>query len=365
MSFDKRFELVAPLLPEAEDLVPDIRAALEARWLTEGQFVRRLELRMAEVLGDRHVVAVGNATAGLMVALRVLGWRGEVITPAFNFAGTVHAIVWSGCEPVLGEVDRHTFALDPASVARLRGPRTAGIVTLDTYGVPANLDALAEAAEGIPILVDSAHALGSRSSSRRRPDFRVYSLHPTKTIVAGEGGLVTTDDADLADRARRMKNFGFGRGQDAEAVGLNAKLPELSAILAFHQVDLLERTITGRKDWDRAYRAALDDVPGIRFQRIPDASASNYQYTPVVIDADAFGRSRDEVAAAFLERNVVTRPYFSPPVHLMTAYRGRIRTDDLRWTERLSDSVLCLPVHPGEPPTGAGEIAGMIRSLRP
>jgi dTDP-4-amino-4,6-dideoxygalactose transaminase len=364
VTFEKRFELVAPLLPDVESLVPDMRAALEARWLTEGQFVRRLELRMTEVVGDRHVVAVGNATAGLMVGLRALGWQGEVITPAFGFAGTAHAIVWSGCEPVLAEVDRDTFALDPASVARLKGPRTAGVLPVDPYGVPANLDALGEATGDVPILVDSAHSLGSTPSFHLRPDLRVFSLHPTKTIVAGEGGLVTTDDADLADRVRRIKNFGFGRGQDAEAVGLNAKLPELSAILAFHQVDLLERTIAGRRDWDRAYRAALADVSGIAFQRIPEPSATNHQYTAVRIDRDAFGRSRDEVAAALLERNVATRPYFSPPIHLMAAYRGRLRTDDLRWTEELSASVLCLPVHPGESPALAEEIAGMIRSLR-
>jgi dTDP-4-amino-4,6-dideoxygalactose transaminase len=364
VTFDKPFELVAPLLPDAEALLPDIRAALEARWLTEGQFVRRLELRMAEVLGAQHVVAVASATAGLMVSLRALGWRGEVITPAFNFAGTVHAIAWSGCEPVLGEVDRETFALHPDSVARLLGPRTAGIVVVDGYGVPADLEALADAAGDIPILVDAAQALGSRSSSAGYSRLRVYSLHPTKTIVAGEGGLLVSDDADLAEGVRQVKNFGFGRGQDAERIGLNAKLPELSAILAFHQIDLLERTIAGRRGWDEAYRRALSDVPGIGFQRIPADVFSNYQYTPVVIDRGAFGRSRDEVAAALRERNVVTRPYFSPPVHLMRAYSGRLRTDDLGWTEELSSSVLCLPVHPAEPPAVAEEIAEMIRSVR-
>ncbi len=364
MTFDKRFELVAPILPDAETLLPDIRAALESRWLTEGQFVRRLELRMAEVLGDPHIVAVASGTAGLMVALRALGWLGQVITPAFNFAGTVHAIAWNGCEPVLGEVDRETFALDPESAARLLGPRTAGIVAVDPFGLPADLDALAEAAGDTPILVDAAHSLGSRSSFGARPRFRVFSLHPTKTIVAGEGGLLATDDADLSDRARRLKNFGFGRGQDAEGIGLNAKLPELSAILAFHQVELLERTIAGRRAWDQTYRRVLADVPGIGFQRIPGGVEANCQYTPVVIDSEVYGRSRDEVAAALLERNVATRPYFSPPVHRMAAYAGRLRTDDLRWTEELSSSVLCLPVHPGEPPAAAEEISAMIRSLR-
>jgi dTDP-4-amino-4,6-dideoxygalactose transaminase len=311
--FDKRYELVAPLLPEAEILLPDIRTALDAKWLTEGQFVRRLELRMTEVLGMRHVVAVASATAGLMVTIRALGWRGEVITPSFGFAGTAHAIVWSGCRPVLGEVDRDRFALAPDSVACLVGPRTAGVLVVDPFGVPADLDALAEAAGDAPILVDAAHALGSRSSYQAAPQARVFSLHPTKTIVAGEGGLVATDDAELAQHVGRLKNFGFTDGQETEDVGLNAKLPELSAILAYHQIELLDRTIEGRRAWDSAYRRVLEEVPGIGFQRIPEGIATNYQYSPALIDPTAFGRSRDGVAEELLRRNVVTRRISLPP----------------------------------------------------
>jgi len=366
MMFDKPYQLVSPLLPEADALLPDLREALTSKWLThDGPYVRRLEHRMSEVLETAHVVALSSGTAGLMLAIRALGWTGEVITPSFSFAGTAHALTWAGGTPVLAEVDRRTFTLDPASVARLAGPRTSGVLAVDAYGVPADLDAIREAVPDLPVLVDSAHALGSRSPVAVEPAARVYSLHPTKTIVAGEGGLVATRDRDLAGRVHRLANFGFRSGQNADQVGLNAKLPELSAILAYHQVELLPRTVEGRRAWDGAYRETLGDVPGITFQRIPVWARPNYQYTPIVIDAEEFGRTRDELAAELDRRNIVTRPYFCPPIHRMDVYTGKLRRDDLRWTEQLADSVLCLPVHPGEPPEVAAEIAGVIRSLRP
>lgn len=363
--FDKPFELVSPLLPEPERLIPDIREALESKWLThDGPFVRRLELAMTEFLDAPHVVAVSSATAGLMVAVRALGWRGEVITPAFGFAGTAHALTWAGCRPVLAEVNRTTFTMDPTSVERLAGPDTAGVLPVDVYGVPANLDSLRMAAPDASFVVDAAHSIGSEVVARTEPAVRVYSLHPTKTLVAGEGGLLATSDGALAERMRRLANFGFDQDQDADSIGLNAKLPELSAILAYHQIELLPRTIAGRSAWDRAYREALTVVPGISFQEHPSGARSNYQYTPVVIDRESFGRSRDYVAAELRRRGIVTRPYFWPPIHRMRAYAGRLRTDNLAWTERLSASVLCLPVHPGEPPAAASEIGELIRSLR-
>jgi dTDP-4-amino-4,6-dideoxy-D-glucose transaminase len=287
-----------------------------------------------------------------------------LITPSFGFAGTAHAIAWAGCTPVLAEVEPDTFTLAPASVERLVGPATVGILPVDAFGVPADLEEIARAAPGRPILVDAAHALGTRPRVADETAARVYSLHPTKTLVAGEGGLVATTDRFLAERVRRLRNFGFGDDQNAFDVGLNGKLPELSAVLAYHQIELLPATIAGRETWDAAYREVLSEVPGIRFQALPPPGNVNYQYTAVVVDPRAFGRSRDELASELRHRNVVTRAYFSPPIHLMDAYRGRLRTDDLRWTEDLSASVLCLPVHPAEPPRIAEEIGGLIGSLR-
>ena len=353
-----RFELVAPLLPDLEELREDIEAMLESKWLSNnGAFVRRLEGRIAEATGFGHAVTTANGTLGLMVAIRALGWKGEVILPSFTFAATAHAVSWAGCTPVLADVDAASFTIDPGSVARLLGPDTAGILPVDIFGVPAPLEKLAEVAGSVPILCDSAHAFGAEIAERNIARAHVYSLHATKTAVAGEGGAIATNDQQLAARARRLANFGF----DSDAVGLNAKMPELSAILAFHQLKRLDAMLSGQRRWDAAYRECLADVEGISFQKLHQGC--NRQFIPIVIDPTAFGRSRDDLRAALSGHSIVSRPYFWPPIHRLACYAGKLRRDDLSRTEQLASRVLCLPVHPGEPAELAGDIAGLIRSL--
>lgn len=359
----RRFELVAPLLPDAEELREDIAAMLESKWLSNnGAFVRRLEGRIAEATGFHHAVTTANGTLGLMVAIRALGWRGEVILPSFTFAATAHAVSWAGCTPVLADIDKATFTLDPGSVARLLGKNTAGILPVDIFGVPAPLAELADVAGSVPILSDSAHAFGVEITEPDLARAHVYSLHATKTAVAGEGGAVATDDPELAERARRLANFGFDGAADSDAIGLNAKMPELSAILAFHQLKRLDAMLSGQRRWDAAYRECLSDVEGLAFQKLPQGG--NRQFVPILIDPAAFGRSRDEVRSGLAEHSIVSRPYFQPPVHRLSCYAGKLRCDDLSRTEELASRILCLPVHPGEPVAKAREIAGLVRSLR-
>jgi dTDP-4-amino-4,6-dideoxyglucose len=357
-------ELVAPLLPELEEMRADIEAMLTSRWLTNrGVFVRRLEERVAKATGFAHAVSVANGTLGLMTAIRTLGWSGEVILPSFTFPATAHAVCWAGCEPVLADVVEDTFTLDPESVARLVGERTAGVLPVDIFGVPAPLEELSSVAGGAPLLCDAAHAFGVPVRERGVARAHVYSLHATKAVVAGEGGIIATDDLDLAERARRIANFGFEPGADCSGIGLNAKMPELSAILAFHQLDLLDEVLTGHRCWDAAYREALVDVPGLGFQRLPDEASCSRQFVPILVDPARFGRSADEVHAALLEDGIATRRYFAPAIHQLSCYAGRLRCDDLSRTEALTRRVLCLPVHPGRPASVASGIAERIRGM--
>jgi len=365
MRSGRRFELVSPVLPRADDLLPEIEEALATKRLSNnGPFVQRLERAMEEVLGVPDAVATSSCTLGLIVAMRALGWRGEVISPSFSFPASAHAITWAGCTPVLAEVDPDTWLLDSESVARLVGPATAGILAVDLFGLPVDLAALRAAAGSVPILVDAAHSFGSTRAEAAPPDAAVYSLHATKTIAAGEGGLVCVTQAEPAARVRRLINFGFEHeSYDCGEVGTNAKLPELSAILAYHQIDGAPSVTEGRRRWDAAYRAALGDVRGIRFQALPENRRSNHEFSVIGIDAERFGRSRDEVLAALLEQGIVAKPYFSPPIHAMRCYVGKLRCDDLRITEALSNAALCLPVHPDEPASAATAVADQIRSL--
>jgi dTDP-4-amino-4,6-dideoxyglucose len=358
-----RGELVSPLLPTLEEMEDDLREALSARRLSNhGPFVRRLEEAVARRLGWRCAVATSSGTLGLVVALRALGWRGEVVMPSFTFAATPHAAAWAGLEPVFADVD-DTLCLDPGAVARAIGPRTAGVVPVDVFGVPALGRALADAIGSFPVLCDAAHSFGSVRDDAVRPRVAVHSLHATKAVAAGEGGVLVTDDDAVAERARRLVNFGFdGRGDCAEP-GLNAKMPEISAILAWHHLARLDRTVASRLAWVEAYRRALDGVPGLGFQRVPEGVRANHEFFVVRVDEERFGRAREEVREALAAEGVATRAYFSPPAHRLACYARSATREPLPVTERASREALCLPLRPSEPPEVAGEIARRVRAL--
>ena len=356
-----RTELIDPLLPDAEALAEDVKRVLEGKWLSNGgPYVRTLEQELARRAGRQHAAAVSSATLGLMVALRALDWSGEVILPAFTFPATAHAVVWAGLEPVLADVDPETWTLDPASAARVRGPKTAGVQAVNAFGVPPDVDSLHDALPGLPILVDDAHGSGSRRPAATPPACAVGSLHATKSILAGEGGVVFTDDDILDARIRRISNFGMHDGRDCDVVGLNAKMPELSAVLALHTLPFLDRTIEARRAWAAVYVEALSGRPGVSFQRVPADVEWNAQFFGIDIDVSAFGASRDEVRGVLDAHGVVSRAYFHPAIHEMTCYRGRLRHDALPVSEALSRNVLCLPLRADSDPGGAAWIGDLV-----
>lgn len=359
----ERIELIDPLLPDPEAVMADVRTVFENKWFSNyGPFVRRLEKEVAEAEEASHAVAVASGTIGLVVALRALERKGEVIIPAFTFPATAHAVVSAGLEPVIADVTADTFTLDPASVARLVGPQTAAVMPVTCFGVPADLDAIAGAAPGVPIVVDDAQGWGSRRPAATTPAATVLSLHATKTVMAGEGGMVLTHDAALAHQMRRMVNFGFVPGGDCDVIGLNAKMPELSAVLGCHSIPLGERTMAARTAWADRYREAFADTRGMSFQTIPEDVRWNGQAFSILVDPEAFGRTRDDIRLALEAQNIVTRRYFHPAVHQLECYAGKLRADDLPVTERLSAQVLCLPSRAASPVEQAGEIAALVNA---
>lgn len=365
MQADRRYELVGPLLPSLDDLSHDLRTALESKWLSNhGPYVRRLEDRLREALGAEHAIAVSSCTLGLVVTLAALDLHGEVLVPSFAFPAAAHAIHWAGCKPVFLDVDPKTWTLSPESARRMRGPRTVAVLALNMFGIPPDLDALVASVPDLPVICDEAHGFLAHRVSRARPAARVYSLHATKTVVAGEGGVVCTDDEDLAARIRSLINFGFTDGYDCEKIGLNAKMPELSAILALHHLERVETTIEANRSWIARYRAAIAEVPGIEVQEVPPETTASAQYAAIRIDAETFGISRDEVQARLLEQGIVSKPYFDPPLHELTCYAGKCRQDACPVSERLGRTVLCLPLHPADPPETASRIADRILAMR-
>lgn len=324
---------------------------LERNWLTnDGPLVREFEERIVELLGVRHCIAASSGTLALEISLRAAGVEGEVILPSFTFAATAHAVAWLGLKPVFCDIDRGTHALDPDRVERLITSRTGGIVGVHMWGQACAIDRLSEIASrhDIPLLFDAAHAFGNSYRGRALGNFgtvEVVSFHATKAINTFEGGAILTADDGIAERARRMRNFGSLDGDAPAVVGTNAKLCEAAAAMGLTMLEDLDQLFAANRMVHERYAARLADIPGVRLFPYDRSCISNYQYTVVEIDPAAAGISRDGVMRLLHAENILARRYFHPGCHRLEPYRSASSARDphLPATDWLCDRVLCLP----------------------
>lgn len=320
--------------------------------LTKAGHLAALEEEVARFLGVAHAVVVSSCTSGLMLALRCLELRGPIVLPSFTFIATGHAAVWNELSPVFADIDPHTFALAPERVEEAMTDETAAIFAAHTFGAPADVAALGKIAArwGVPLVLDAAPAFGGRY-----PDgtmigtagaVEVFSLSPTKPFTTGEGGIITTADADLAQALRVGREYGNAGGYDSVFFGLNARMPELSAALGRHNLPALPGLLARRRELADRYRGGLSDVPGVGFQRVDPATQATYKDVCLTIDAAAFGVDRDTLVTALAAERIATRSYYDPPLHRQTAYRRRdTGTWSLPHTEQLAATAITVPLY--------------------
>jgi dTDP-4-amino-4,6-dideoxygalactose transaminase len=341
-------QLVRPTVPDPEAVARDVRTILDSRVLTNGPFAERLEERAAAYVGVRHCVSVASCTLGLMLALRALGLRGSVVVPSFTFAATVHAVAWNGLSPVFADIDRDTLTLDPASAGAAAAGGGAAILATHTFGTPCDVEALESAAReaGAALLFDAAHALGSRHGGTPVGGFgraEVFSLTPTKLVVAGEGGIIATDDDELAEACRIGREYGNPGDYDTRFVGLNARMSEFHAAIALRSLEGLDDRVRRRNELSAAYRRSLGDVPGISFPEVRQGDLSTYKDFTVLVEGAALGLDAPCLARALAAEGVATRRYYAPPVHVHQAYR-QASPPDLPTTDWAAARVLTIPL---------------------
>jgi dTDP-4-amino-4,6-dideoxygalactose transaminase len=382
-----RVPFVRPALPSWESIGPAAAEIIASGRLTKGPFVDRLEQAVAARLGVRHAVAVSSCTIGLMLVYKGLdlsagscrsrrgagspcdvgsmepltrfgtvrsGPRsepfGEVIIPSFTFLAGPAAIVWNNLRPVFIDVDPRTTNVTPQAVATAITPRTVAISACHNFGNPCDVAALAAVAaeHGLPFIVDAAHGFGA--SMHGRPvgagaTAQVFSLSPTKLLVAGEGGIVATDCDCLAHFVRLGREYGNDGSYDALFAGVNGRMPELSAAVGLSSLAMLDDVASQRRQIAARYRQELEQLPGIGFVESAAGSVSSHKDFSITIDPARFGMTRDSVRRALAARGIETRTYYDPPCHRQTAFEHfHDRTRSLSGTDTLSARSLSLPI---------------------
>lgn len=351
-----------PPWDEFETLFADIFE--RGHYTNHGPRVAELETAVARRLGVRHAICVTNGTVALMVAARALRLVGEVIVPAFTFPGTVQALSWAGLEPVFADVEAGTHGLSAATVSPRIGPKTCAVLGVHLWGRPcdpAGLQALCDA-HGLQLFYDAAHAFGC--SYRHRPigglgRIEAFSFHATKIVSGAEGGCLTTDDDEIAARARTIRNFHQVETFADVGLRINGKMSEAQAAMAL----LSLRHFDTHRDHNRRifalYRERAAAWRGIRLYDYPDGEAHSYQYAVLELD-DAAGLTRDELVELLRAENVQARRYFHPGVHRLSPYAERPHFLALPVTEALCRSTLQIPLGPCVSENVAGRICDLI-----
>jgi dTDP-4-amino-4,6-dideoxygalactose transaminase len=334
-----------------DEEIAAVTEAIRSGWLTTGPRAEELERRFAAYVGAKHALAVSSGTAAMHLALVALGIGpgDEVITTPITWPATANVIVHAGATPVFADVDGGTLNIDPERVAELVTSRTKAILPVHLYGQPADLDPIW--ALGLPVVEDAAHAAESAYRGRKiggLSDATCFSLYATKSIAAGEGGIVTTNRDDVADAVRGLTIMRRGHGSlyDIAVPGYKANLSDVLASIALCQLDKVERHRSLRLRQVELYDAAVAELAGIEPVAHDARDIHAHHLYVVRVDVELAGATRDEYREALAGENIGTSVHFLP-VHRLSAYRERYpEQPPLPVAERAGAEVLSLPLSP-------------------
>ena len=332
--------LAKPDVGDAE--LAAIGEVLASGQLTMGPRVRAFEALLAEACEVEHAVAVSSGTAALHLAVLALGIGrdDEVVVPAYTFPATANVVELAGAKAVLADVDPDTFNLDLAALERALSPRTRAVLAVHLFGRPLDWDALTGAVpDDVALVEDAAGALGARSQGRACGSLGVMgclSFHPRKIVTTGEGGAITTSNAELAERVRSLRHHGWSpsdRYDDMPAVGFNYRIPDVLCALGVPQLERLEELLAARERVAAAYEERLRGV----VETPSAAEGDRHGWQAYVVRLDR----RDEALAGLRDQGIEAQ-IGTYALHRLGAYREQ---GDLPGADRAFERALALPFH--------------------
>jgi len=352
--FDKPIYVTQPVLPPMDEFIKFLKRIWENKVLTNnGPFHNAFEKALADYLGVKYISVFANGTLALMTALQVLKIEGEVITTPFSFVATTHALWWNKIEPVFADIEPDFFNLDPDKVEAAITPKTTAIIPVHVYGNPCNVKRFEQIAKtyGLKIIYDAAHAFGVRLNGVpivQYGDLSVLSFHATKVFNTIEGGAIICHDEKTKKKIDYLKNFGIADEVTVIEPGINGKMNEIQAAYGLLQLKTIDENIKKRKIIAGYYRKLLYDIPGINILKITEGINPGYNYYPIIINSEEYGKTRDQLYWELKNFNVFGRRYFYPLISQFPSYNNLPSSDkeNLRIAHKVSDNILCLPIYP-------------------
>lgn len=334
-----------------------VNEVLSSPYLTIGPKVREFESLFTDYLGVKHAIAVSSGTSGLHLAIRALDIKDgdEVITTPFSFISSANAPLFERAKPIFADIEETTFCLDPAKIEEKITPKTKAILPVDIFGYVAPMDAITAIAKkhNLKIIEDACEALGSEYKGRKAGSFgdvAVFGFAPNKQITTGEGGMIVTNDDNLAKLCRSMRNYGKEEGTDLRSfprLGYSYRLSEIGAALGITQIHRIEEILKKRSRVAALYSEALGRIEDITVPTVPAEMKMSWFVYVIRLNPEKFSREkRDIVISRLAEKGVNCRDRF-PPIHLEPLYAKMFghKEGDFPVTERVSGSTIALPFH--------------------
>jgi dTDP-4-amino-4,6-dideoxygalactose transaminase len=352
--------------------------ALEGDYITRGPTVEEFEDQVADLIGVDHAIATTSGTTALHLAGRAAGFDegDEVITTSLTFVSTAHAATYTGATPVFSDIDPHRRTLDPEAVREQITDDTAGLIPMHYGGHPADIEGLLEVADehDLTVIWDACHGFGG--TWRDEPlgaqrDMAMFSFHPVKNITTGEGGMVVTDDDDIAHRLRRLRSFDMDYEPDGhesepwyqvvEGVGYNYNVTDIQAALGLAQLDRLEEFKQRRDEIIAQYDEALEEIPGIRTPPNPIESDPMYHLYAIEV-REEFGCDREEFVNAMHAENIGVQVHYVP-LHYHPFFQEEFGYERGMFpeTEQVYEGLVSLPLHPE---MGDDDVQDVIKAIQ-
>ncbi|OGC68877.1 hypothetical protein A2415_05545 [candidate division WWE3 bacterium RIFOXYC1_FULL_39_7] len=332
-----------PSMPAFDDYVQRLKCVWESKMVSNfATNCQEMEQLAINYLGVKHVIGVASGDLGLMAVISSLDIPegSEAIVPSFTFNSTANVLMWNKLRPVFADIDKKNLCIDPASVAKLITRKTKLIVATHVFGNPCNIAELERMANNyrLKLVFDAAHGYGSEYRGVKVGNFgeaEVFSFSGTKLVTSAEGGLIATNNDELAQRIRYTRNYGFLEDYNSKFLGLNGKISELNAAMGCLTLPEIDIEVAKRNKWAEKYREGLKGIGDIGFQVVNKNNKSTYK------DFCIMTSRRDELYNFLDQEGIMTKKYFYP-IHKMDYYKKK--SFKLSVTELVGDQSLCLPI---------------------